>query len=104
MRCTSETSPNRSRAGTAKEHDLSRLDLTGLINTASIGGMGFEAGLGIYNASKAALIHLTKQLALELSPKVRVNVIRRLCTPLSAEGLRPGGLRLIRRRRRNRRR
>jgi hypothetical protein len=33
---------------------MSRLDLTGLINTASIGGMGFEAGLGIYNASKAA--------------------------------------------------
>ncbi|KWX25851.1 3-ketoacyl-ACP reductase [Mycolicibacterium wolinskyi] len=44
-----------------------------VVNTASIGGMGFEANLGLYNASKAALIHLTKQLALELSPKVRVN-------------------------------
>ncbi|ASW87713.1 MULTISPECIES: SDR family oxidoreductase [Mycobacterium avium complex (MAC)] len=46
-----------------------------VVNTASIGGMGCEANLGIYNASKAALIHVTKQLALELSPNVRVNAI-----------------------------
>ncbi|WP_227982353.1 SDR family oxidoreductase [Nocardia spumae] len=46
-----------------------------VVNTASIGGMGFEANLGLYNASKAALIHLTKQMALELSPKVRVNAV-----------------------------
>ncbi|MFB7718135.1 SDR family oxidoreductase [Nocardia sp. NPDC056100] len=44
-----------------------------VINMASIGGLGFEPNLGLYNASKAALIHLTKQLALELSPRVRVN-------------------------------
>jgi NAD(P)-dependent dehydrogenase (short-subunit alcohol dehydrogenase family) len=31
--------------------------------------------MGMYNATKAALIHVTKQLALELSPRVRVNAI-----------------------------
>ncbi|MBO0856139.1 MAG: SDR family oxidoreductase, partial [Nocardia sp.] len=46
-----------------------------VINIASIGGMSHEANIGVYNASKAALIHLTEQLALELSPTVRVNAI-----------------------------
>ncbi|MGV9747945.1 SDR family oxidoreductase [Rhodococcus zopfii] len=46
-----------------------------VINTASIGGLGHEAGIGLYNVSKAALIYLTKQLALELSPKIRVNSV-----------------------------
>jgi NAD(P)-dependent dehydrogenase (short-subunit alcohol dehydrogenase family) len=46
-----------------------------VINTASIGGLGHEAGLGVYNTTKAALIYLTRQLALELSPKIRVNAV-----------------------------
>ncbi|HET9874610.1 MAG TPA: SDR family oxidoreductase [Mycobacterium sp.] len=46
-----------------------------VVNIASIGGLSFEPGLGLYNTTKAALIHVTKQLALELSPKVRVNAI-----------------------------
>jgi NAD(P)-dependent dehydrogenase (short-subunit alcohol dehydrogenase family) len=46
-----------------------------VINTASIGGLGHEAGLGVYNTTKAALIYLTKQLAVELSPKIRVNAV-----------------------------
>lgn len=46
-----------------------------VINTASIGGLVHEAGLGVYNTTKAALIYLTKQLALELSPKIRVNSV-----------------------------
>jgi NAD(P)-dependent dehydrogenase (short-subunit alcohol dehydrogenase family) len=46
-----------------------------VINTASIGGLHHEAGLGLYNTTKAALIYLTKQLALELSPKIRVNAV-----------------------------
>lgn len=46
-----------------------------VVNTASIGGMHFAPNLGLYNATKAALIHVTKQLALELSPRVRVNAV-----------------------------
>ncbi len=46
-----------------------------VINTASIGGMHSSPYMGMYNATKAALIHVTKQLALELSPRVRVNAI-----------------------------
>lgn len=46
-----------------------------VINTASIGGMNHEADIGLYNVSKAALIYLTEQLALELSPRVRVNAV-----------------------------
>ena len=46
-----------------------------VINTASVGGIAVSPDLGIYHTSKAALIHLTKQLALELAPKVRVNAV-----------------------------
>lgn len=46
-----------------------------VVNTASIGGMSFSPLMGMYNATKAALIHVTKQLALELSPGVRVNAL-----------------------------
>ena len=46
-----------------------------VVNTASIGGLSSAPGMGMYNATKAALIHVTKQLALELSPGIRVNAI-----------------------------
>lgn len=46
-----------------------------VINLASIGGIIVEAGIGIYNTTKAAVIHLTKNLAHELGPGVRVNAI-----------------------------
>jgi NAD(P)-dependent dehydrogenase (short-subunit alcohol dehydrogenase family) len=46
-----------------------------IVNTASIGGLSVEPNLGVYNATKAALIHVTRQTALELGPKVRVNAI-----------------------------
>ena len=46
-----------------------------VVNTASVGGLHFGPQTGMYNATKAALIHVTKQLALELSPRVRVNAI-----------------------------
>jgi NAD(P)-dependent dehydrogenase (short-subunit alcohol dehydrogenase family) len=37
-----------------------------IINIASVGGLRAERDLGIYNLTKAALIHLTKQLAGEI--------------------------------------
>jgi NAD(P)-dependent dehydrogenase (short-subunit alcohol dehydrogenase family) len=46
-----------------------------VINTASLGGLTVSPQLGIYNVTKAALIHLTRQLALELAPAVRVNAL-----------------------------
>jgi NAD(P)-dependent dehydrogenase (short-subunit alcohol dehydrogenase family) len=46
-----------------------------VINIASIGGLSFGGPLGIYDLTKAGLIHLTKHLATELAPGVRVNVI-----------------------------
>jgi NAD(P)-dependent dehydrogenase (short-subunit alcohol dehydrogenase family) len=46
-----------------------------IVNIASIGGMSVEPSIGIYNTTKAALIHLTKVLAADLSPGVRVNAI-----------------------------
>ncbi|GAA4385915.1 SDR family oxidoreductase [Actinomadura verrucosospora] len=46
-----------------------------IINIASVGGMLTEHGIGYYNATKAAVIHLSRQFAMELAPKVRVNCI-----------------------------
>lgn len=46
-----------------------------VINIASIGGMSVSEVIGIYDTTKAALIHLTKNLAIDLSPGVRVNAI-----------------------------
>ena len=46
-----------------------------VLNIASIGGMSVETSIGAYNATKAALLHLTRTLAAELGPGVRVNAI-----------------------------
>ena len=46
-----------------------------ILNVASVGGLRAGSPIGAYNASKAALIHLTRQLAVEMSPGVRVNGI-----------------------------
>jgi NAD(P)-dependent dehydrogenase (short-subunit alcohol dehydrogenase family) len=47
-----------------------------IINIASVGGISPEAMIGAYNASKAALINLTRTLARELGTSgIRVNAI-----------------------------
>jgi NAD(P)-dependent dehydrogenase (short-subunit alcohol dehydrogenase family) len=46
-----------------------------IINISSVGGLSVEPAIGIYNGTKAALLHLTRTMAAELAPKVRVNAI-----------------------------
>jgi NAD(P)-dependent dehydrogenase (short-subunit alcohol dehydrogenase family) len=46
-----------------------------IINISSIGAVVTSSVLGVYDISKSALIHLTKQLGAELGPGVRVNAI-----------------------------
>jgi NAD(P)-dependent dehydrogenase (short-subunit alcohol dehydrogenase family) len=46
-----------------------------VINVVSVGGMKYGGPIGLYDMSKAALIHLTKHLAIELGPGVRVNAL-----------------------------
>jgi 3-oxoacyl-[acyl-carrier protein] reductase len=48
---------------------------TSILNVASVGGIRAGSPIGAYNASKAAVIHLTRQLGAELGPAVRVNAI-----------------------------
>ena len=45
-----------------------------ILNIASVGGMRAETGLGVYNLTKAALIHLTRQLASEIGPNRVVGI------------------------------
>jgi NAD(P)-dependent dehydrogenase (short-subunit alcohol dehydrogenase family) len=46
-----------------------------VVNISSIAGLRPAPPIGAYGVSKAALIHLTAQLALELAPRVRVNAV-----------------------------
>lgn len=46
-----------------------------IVNISSVGGLATSPLLGVYDVTKAALIHMTKQLAAELAPKVRVNCL-----------------------------
>lgn len=46
-----------------------------VVNVASVGGLRVGPFLGAYNISKAAVVHLTYQLAMELAPGVRVNAV-----------------------------
>jgi NAD(P)-dependent dehydrogenase (short-subunit alcohol dehydrogenase family) len=46
-----------------------------VVNVASIAGLGATGAIGWYAVSKAALIHLTVELAYQLGPELRVNAV-----------------------------
>ncbi|MBW3666529.1 MAG: SDR family oxidoreductase [Actinobacteria bacterium] len=46
-----------------------------IVNVASVAGLRPSPVMGAYNISKAGLIHMTRQLAHELAPTIRVNAV-----------------------------
>ncbi|MTV25761.1 SDR family oxidoreductase [Nitriliruptoraceae bacterium ZYF776] len=46
-----------------------------IVSIGSVGGLQPSHAIGAYNVSKAAVHHLTRQLALEFAPGVRVNAV-----------------------------
>lgn len=46
-----------------------------IVNIGSIAGIRPAPGIGMYGTSKAAVIHLTEELAVEFGPGVRVNAV-----------------------------
>ena len=76
-----------------------------VLNISSVGGLQYAGPIGIYDLTKAGLIHLTKHLSSELGPGVRVNAIapglvktdfaRALWEPAGEDAPRPWPLRRI---------
>lgn len=65
----------------AAAHRLAFAERPGvIINIASVGGLRTEGALGVYNLTKAALIHLTRQLAGEIGPTRVVGIAPGLVT------------------------
>jgi NAD(P)-dependent dehydrogenase (short-subunit alcohol dehydrogenase family) len=46
-----------------------------VVNISSVAGLRASPGIGMYGVSKAALIRLTTELAVELGPGIRVNAV-----------------------------
>jgi NAD(P)-dependent dehydrogenase (short-subunit alcohol dehydrogenase family) len=46
-----------------------------VVNVASIAGLTATPGIAFYGITKAAVINLTRQLAAELAPRIRVNAV-----------------------------
>jgi 3-oxoacyl-[acyl-carrier protein] reductase len=63
-------------AWTQKVHAAWMKDHGGtVVNISSIAGTKPAPGIGFYGASKAMLIHITEELAVELGPDIRVNAV-----------------------------
>jgi len=52
-----------------------RMSKGNVVNLASDAGLIGEAGLAVYSASKGGVVNLTRALALELAPDIRVNCV-----------------------------
>ncbi len=46
-----------------------------VVNVASVAGLRPSPLMGAYNISKAGLVHMTRQMAMELAPGIRVNAV-----------------------------
>jgi NAD(P)-dependent dehydrogenase (short-subunit alcohol dehydrogenase family) len=46
-----------------------------IVNISSVSGVRPAPGIAFYGTTKAALIHLTEELAVELAPRIRVNAV-----------------------------
>ncbi len=61
---------------TQKLYDAGMKDSGGaVVNVSSVSGLRPAPTIGFYGTTKAALIHITASLALELGPRVRVNAV-----------------------------
>ena len=61
--------------GVAVEAGLGTREGASVVNMSSVAGLSASPGIAWYGVSKAAMINLTQQLALELAPRVRVNAV-----------------------------
>ncbi len=50
-------------------------DRGSIVNISSVSGVRPAPGISFYGVTKAALIHLTEELAVELAPAIRVNAV-----------------------------